>query len=41
MVPDIERQWIAEERRAETPEPKWFLALAVLLILVAYWRCCG
>jgi hypothetical protein len=41
MVPDIERQWIAEEQRAESPKPRWFLALAALLLVFLYWRCCG
>ena len=42
MIPDIERQWIAEEQQAEAPKPPgWFLAILILLILLSYWRCCG
>ena len=40
MVPDIERQWIAEERKAEPPNPRWFLALLIAVVLI-YWKACG
>ncbi len=40
MVPDIEREWIAEECRT-APQPPWRLLLILLVVAAAviwWWR---
>ena len=39
MVPDIEREWIAEETRNAPHPSRWFLGAVILLLLIglAVW----
>lgn len=36
MVPDIEREWVAEECR-QAPRPPWLLLILILLVVGVLW----
>jgi len=41
MVPDIEREWIAEESRRPPSQNRWLLWLLLLATAAAFWGWLG